>query len=235
MNDATPVSVIVPTYNAAPFISDAIECVLTQDYPADEIIVVDDGSTDMTAQVVAGFGGAVRYVHQENQGPAGARNVGLRLARGRLITFLDADDLWAPSTLRVLRDRMVCDPGAEIVLGLIQYMRRATKGSLFEPFGEPCFSLSLDAALFRREVFDKVGFFDTSRRSSEDIDWFLRARESGAALQVINDVVLFYRRHNDNLTRDRESSHRDLAHALKRSLDRRRGGGMSVSRGNLAG
>ncbi len=229
------VSVIVPVYNGAAFVADAIECVRAQDCPAVEIIVVDDGSTDGTREVVAGFGGLVRYSHQQNQGPASARNHGLRLARGSLVAFLDVDDLWPSGSLALLHDYMRRDSTAEIVLGRIQYVRRASEFAAYEAFRDPCLSLSVDAALFRREVFDKVGLFDAIRRSSEDIDWFLRAREAGVVLKVVDEIVLLYRRHGQNLTLDRDRSHRDFAFALKRSLDRRRRSGLAAPLGKLTG
>ncbi len=218
-------SVIVPAYNAAEFLGEAIGCIQQQGYPELEILVVDDGSSDATGRVAAEFGSSVRYVRQENQGPAGARNHGLRLARGGLVTFLDADDLWSPRALEHLGDHLRDNPQTEVVLGRVQYVRRRADGAsnnCWEPFGEPCVSLSVDAGIFRRSVFDKVGWFAPGLGSSDDIDWFMRAREARVVMKVLQEVVLFYRRHERNLTRDRNASHRDLALALKRSLDRRR-------------
>jgi glycosyltransferase involved in cell wall biosynthesis len=219
------ISVIVPAYNAAEFLADALQCIQDQLYPKLEVIVVDDGSTDETPRIAAAFGDRVRYVRQENQGPASARNHGLRVAQGTLIAFLDADDLWLPHTLKLLASFLADQPPTGIVLGRMQYMRQvrgAGGQARFEPFARPCVTLSLDAGLFRRSVFDQVGFFDPTVRSSEDIDWFLRAREAGIPIGFLDQVVLLYRRHDRNLTRDRAASHRDFARALKRSLDRRR-------------
>jgi glycosyltransferase involved in cell wall biosynthesis len=224
-NDVPLLSVIVPAYNAADFIPDAIRCIQEQDYPQLEVIVVDDGSTDRTRDIVLSRNGGIRYVHQENQGAAGARNHGLRLARGKLITFLDADDLWTPCALQLLTQHLHDHRQTEVVLGRVQYTRwltDSTEKHRLEPFGNPCISFNLDAGVFRREIFERVGAFDLSLRTSEDVDWFMRARESGASIDVLDAVVLLYRRHERNLTQDRSSSHRDLAHALKKSLDRRR-------------
>ena len=96
MNSEKPlVSVIMPVYNGAAFLTGAIDNIRRQNYEPLEIIIVDDGSTDSTGQIVASFGSDIRYVYQANQGPAAARNHGLRLATGDLIAFLDVDDLWA--------------------------------------------------------------------------------------------------------------------------------------------
>ncbi|MGD0965552.1 MAG: glycosyltransferase family A protein [Candidatus Acidiferrales bacterium] len=225
MNKDVPLlSVIVPAYNAADFITDAIGCIKEQDYPNIEIIVVDDGSTDRTREVVARNGG-IQYVHQENQGAAGARNHGLRLARGSFISFLDADDVWTPSALQLLTQHLHHNPRTSVALGRVQYTHLITDNTgkrRMEAFGDPCISLSLDAGVFRRQIFKRVGVFDASLPSSEDIDWFMRAREAGALIDVLDAAVLFYRRHGRNLTQDRDASHRDLAYALKQSLDRRR-------------
>ena len=218
-------SVILPTYNAAGFINDAIRSIQEQDYPKLEIIVVDDGSTDATREAVASHPGTVRYVRQENQGPAGARNHGLRLARGSLVTFLDADDVWVPGTLNLLAQQLHDNPQAGIVLGRVQYARLFTDSTgnhRTEPFGEPCISFNLGAGMFRRQVFERVGFFAAGYHSSDDVDWFMRAREVSVVIDLLDAVVLVYRRHGRNLTQDREISHRDLVRALKKSLDRRR-------------
>jgi glycosyltransferase involved in cell wall biosynthesis len=231
MSSQPLLSVIVPAFNAAEFLGDALECIAAQSYPELEIIVVDDGSTDDTARVLANLQLEVRYFRQENRGPAGARNTGLSLARGELISFLDADDLWTGDALPALTAHLKMHPELDVVLGLIQYARyqRGLGCRPLDFVGDPCFSLSLDAGIFRCAVFDKVGNLDESLRSSEDVDWFMRAREKGVALGVLNRTVLYYRRHGGNLTHDRMRSHRELAYALKMSLDRRRRSGVAGS------
>ncbi|HEX9077055.1 MAG TPA: glycosyltransferase family A protein, partial [Anaerolineae bacterium] len=97
--DRCRVSVVIPSYNHARYLRDAIRSVIAQTYRDFEIIIVDDGSSDDTPQVVAGFGNAVRYIRQENRGLAGARNTGVRAARGAFIGLLDADDIWMPEYL----------------------------------------------------------------------------------------------------------------------------------------
>jgi len=219
-------SVVVPVYNAADFIAEAIDCIFSQEYRNLEVIIVDDGSTDGTASALPPREARLRYLRQENRGAASARNYGLRAARGELITFLDADDLWSANAIDVLTRYLVGHQDIEIAMGRLQYARHVPSfppGKFrLEPFAEPCISLSLDAGVFRRSVFDKVGYFDVSMRTSEDIDWFMRAREAGVAIHFLEDVVLFYRRHDHNLTQDRDVSHSDFARALKKSLDRRR-------------
>ena len=228
-------SVIVPAYNAAQFIADAIDSILDQRYQNLEIIVVDDGSSDGTGSVLPRAESRLRYLRQENRGPAGARNQGLSMARGELISFLDADDLWPANAIDVLTRYLGDHRDVDIAMGRLQYARHVPSSapgkSRLDPFAEPCVSLSLDAGVFRRAVFKKVGHFDVGMQTSEDIDWFMRAREAGIAIHVVPDVVLLYRRHDQNLTQDRDVSHSDFARALKKSLDRRRlttGGAQSL-------
>ncbi len=95
------VSAIIPVYNGEAFLADAVKSILKQNYQPLEIIIVDDGSTDSTAQVGARFGDAVRYHYQSNAGPPAARNKGLQMARGNVITFLDVDDLWRNDKLQL--------------------------------------------------------------------------------------------------------------------------------------
>src|SRR6266536_3462505 len=115
-----PVSVILPVYNGARFLRDAVESVRRQRYEPLETIIVDDGSTDETREIATGFPGEVSYVRQENAGPPAARNTGLRLARGTLIGFLDADDVWTDDKLALQVPRLLEEPSVDAVLGYTQ-------------------------------------------------------------------------------------------------------------------
>jgi len=230
------ISVIVPAYNAGPFLQEALQCILQQDYQPLEIIVIDDGSTDGACNVEATFSDAVTCVRQHNQGAGAARNRGLRLARGSFIAFLDVDDLWPSGTLARLAHYLSQNPRTEIAMGRVQYMRRAAPMSgswTFENFSDPCLGLNLGAGLYRKEVFENIGPFDESLRISDDIDWFMRARERGVVLSFIDPVTLLYRRHDSNMTLARGATHAELARALKLSLDRRRRNGKAESLKNL--
>ena len=112
---AATVSVVIPTFNCAAYLEEALRSVLAQTHPAREIIVVDDGSTDATASVVASFGAAVSYVFQANAGVAAARNAGMARARGDYIAFLDADDYWAPDKLETQLRLMAACPDVDLV------------------------------------------------------------------------------------------------------------------------
>jgi glycosyltransferase involved in cell wall biosynthesis len=120
MREGSPtVSVIVPVYNAERYLGEALESVLAQTYSDYEVIVVNDGSTDGSEQVALGFGDRIRYIRQENAGPGAARNRGIELARGELIAFLDADDLWLPGKLAAQVEFMETHPG--VVLSVVNY------------------------------------------------------------------------------------------------------------------
>jgi len=196
---------------------EAVQSVLDQKYSPLEIIVVDDGSADGTATVARSLPETVRYLHQTNQGPAAARNRGIEHAQGDLIAFADADDLWPPGKLESQLAVLIKDRGVEIVMGRIQQVLLSG-----EEFGEPAFSVNLGSAVIRKSVFDRVGLFDETMRYSEDVDWFMRAREAGVAIMTIDAVTLFYRQHEQNMTRGKSTSELNVLKALKRSLDRRR-------------
>jgi len=104
------ISVVIPAYNAAGTIGRALDSVIAQTHPAREILVVDDGSTDRTAQVVSEYGGRVEYLYQDNAGPGAARNAGIRAAHGEWIAFLDADDEWLPHRLALQAELLQRDP-----------------------------------------------------------------------------------------------------------------------------
>ena len=210
------VSVVIPVFNGERFLREAVQSVLDQDYSPIEIIIVDDGSTDGTATVAASLPETVRYLHQTNQGPAAARNRGIEHAQGSLVAFADADDLWPAAKLGQQLPYLINDPKIDIVLGRIQQVR------LSEAVGEPAFSVNLGSAIIRKSVFERVGLFDETMRYSEDVDWFMRAREKGAAIATIDAVTLLYRQHEENMTRGKSTSELNVLKALKRSLDRRR-------------
>ncbi|HKY43060.1 MAG TPA: glycosyltransferase family A protein [Pyrinomonadaceae bacterium] len=210
------VSVVIPVFNGEAFLREAVQSVLAQKYSSLEIIVVDDGSTDGTENVVRSLPETVRYLGQSNKGPAAARNRGIEYAQGSLIAFADADDLWPEGKLELQLPYLIRDPAIEIVMGRIQQVR------LSKAVNEPTFSVNLGSAVIRKSVFERVGLFDETMRYSEDVDWFMRAREAGTAIVTIDAVTLLYRQHEQNMTRGKSTSELNVLKALKRSLDRRR-------------
>lgn len=220
------VSVIIPAYNCARFLPEAVETVHRQSYKPLEIIILDDGSTDHTAAVARSFGKDVRYARQTNQGPAAARNAALTMTRGEIIAFLDADDLWPEGRLDLLLRCLTAKTQLQAVLGQVQCLalQPFQDGERrFMPWGRPQACLSLGAALIRTVAFRQIGPLDPSLGYSEDMDWFLRAREQGLQMLVVDQPVLYYRQHDSNLTRAKTPRDLLIVEVLKRSLDRRRG------------
>ena len=198
-------SVIMPVYNGEAFLAEAIRHVLTQRYQPLELIVVDDGSTDGTANIAAAFADDIRYVRQPNQGPAAARNQGIATARGEFLAFLDVDDLWADDALHRLMDHLQAHPETGIAQGLIQQMhldRYVQDGQprIFTPIFKPYQFINIGSAVYRKTVFKTVGLFDPVFRHAEDVDWFIRAWELNIAKMVLPEVALLYRKHGRNMT-----------------------------------
>jgi glycosyltransferase involved in cell wall biosynthesis len=218
-------SVIIPCYNAARFLSEAVASVLAQGYEPVEILVVDDGSTDATAQVATGLGAAVQYLRQENRGPSAARNLGLGQARGEIIALLDADDLWPEGKLDLQVGRLMADPELDVVSGRVRYIELAggrIPDLRFEGPDRSLPGIHLGACVYRRRAFQRVGLFDETLRYSEDHDWFLRAREEGLKMVVLAAVTLLYRMHDANMTRNIPGRNAIQTLMIHKSLQRRR-------------
>jgi glycosyltransferase involved in cell wall biosynthesis len=219
------VSVIIPVFNGERFLAEAVESVIAQSYHPLEIIVVNDGSTDKTAEIAAGFGERVRYFYQANRGPAAARNRGIQAARGDMLCFLDSDDLWLPDTLAHQLARLRANPAIEVVMGYTRGCRLVTGADGRAQFGPTSIAfpvLSLGCAAIRRSAFDRVGLLDETLAYGEDVDWFMRMRERGVAALVHRETVQLCRRHERNMTNETGLTNSYFARALKQSLDRRR-------------
>jgi len=216
------ISVVVPVFNARKYLEAALHSALAQSVRPAEIVVVDDGSTDGSAELAAGMDPSVRVVRQANAGPAAARNRGLAECRGDFVAFLDADDLWPPDALSLHLDRFEANPQAAVSAGRVCLVREVA-GKL-QRFPESWYILVVGCALTRRSVFDAVGPFDRSMPFGEDVDWFYRVRESGLVVDLHAGVTLLYRRHAANMTNEPGMGRRYFLLALKRSLDRRRTG-----------
>lgn len=181
---------IIPAYNGVAYIAQAIDSVLAQSDADWELIVVDDGSTDGTGDVVRSYGDRVRYVVQDNQDVAAARNRGLREARGMWIAFLDQDDFFLPGKLALQVAAAAGHPGAAIVHGGWQIVDASARVmSCVEPWhGLPVLDVAawllwkpvfLGAMLLRRDWLERVGGFDCRFRQASDVDLVLRLVRMG--------------------------------------------------------
>jgi glycosyltransferase involved in cell wall biosynthesis len=218
------VSCIVPVFNGECYLRETLESILGQTYAQLEAIVADDGSTDGTRAVVEAFGDRVRYLHQPNAGHASARNLGLAAARGDAVAFLDADDLWHPEKLDRQMTRFRDRPELD---ACVTFVRDFLSGepSPHQPSAraEPVPGYSCITLLARRAMFDTVGRFDPALLHGNDTDWFLRAADRGAVVELMPDVLVYRRLHDANRSRLlADASRREYVRIVKASLDRRR-------------
>jgi len=214
----TKVSVIIPDYNQSVFVKDAIHSVLNQRCKADEIIVVDDGSTDDSREVVGQFGDRVRYIWQENQGLAGARNTGLQASSGELIGLLDADDEWTPEYLETMVRLAEGDPEASVFYCMAQCMDIQGKDLPQLVGGPPVAPHELyhrllrqnfiipSTVLFRKKSIVEAGAFDANLRSCEDWDLWLRLLP-GRKLIGAPQRLVRYRVHGSSLSTNVQGMH----------------------------
>ncbi len=225
------ISVVIPVYNGAAFLPHAAASVMAQRYPAIELVVVDDGSSDDLSAAVAGLPWPVRFVRQENAGAAAARNHGIRVATGDFFAFLDVDDVLPAATLERLMERMTLEPNADVVMGRVQLSRFTTFEDPGEFIGSPTetFRFSLGAGLFRRRALERIGLFDETLRYGEDSDWFNRAREHGLHVRDIDEVTLVARRHGANMTHRKSMVELNTLRVFKKALDRNRGNGVAAA------
>jgi glycosyltransferase involved in cell wall biosynthesis len=214
------ISVIIPTYNRAGMLKEALESALAQNRLPDEIVVVDDGSTDNTAQVVAGFGAKIRYIQQKNAGPSAARNHGIAIATGEFVAFLDSDDLWPKDRLQRQLAALEKHPDLDFIFGLEEKFDNAKH---FERYAirdrEVLQALSAadcivsdplalllrenfiptSSVLFRRHCLDRVGMIDESLHQAEDYDFWFRFALQGCVFGFCNAALCYRRQHDGNL------------------------------------
>ena len=216
------VAVIIPTYNRRAMVREAIDSVLTQTMTSFELIVVDDGSTDGTAEDLARLrtehAKTVRVEHTENRGPAAARNRGVAMARAPLVAFLDSDDLWAPEKLERHLEFMRANPDYAISQTNETWIRngrrvnpgmrhRKRSGDFFVDSLRTCL-VSPSAVLMRKELFDSIGGFDEDMRAAEDYDLWLR-------IQLEHEIGLL-----DEPLTTRRGGHPDQLSATTPAIDR---------------
>ncbi|MEN0001554.1 MAG: glycosyltransferase family A protein [Pseudomonadota bacterium] len=230
-------SVIMPMKDNEAFVLAALRSIAAQAIRPLEIFVIDDGSTDRSRQIVADYGKqepAIVLLDGPQKGPAAARNVGLRQARGDFIAFLDSDDIWPEDKLAKQMPRFDRQPPVDVVSGFVQYFTddpaidlKPDDASLLDEV----FHVHLGASIFRKRVFDKLGLFDDSFTYSEDVDLMLRIRDSDTPMTILDTRVLYYRRHPNSMTsRYTVNEKRDFNRALMRSMARRKANGVIIEK-----
>jgi glycosyltransferase involved in cell wall biosynthesis len=229
-DDEWGVSVVIPVYNGARYLNEALQSILAQTEAPREVILVDDGSTDDSAiliqQVAASAPIPMRYTQQANHGTAAARNRGIELAAGPLIAFLDQDDLWLPQKLarQVALLRQQPEAGYSITHmeffiepGLIQpaWIRPERLQGAQVGYLPSCL-------LARRETFERVGMFDPSLPNGSDTDWFGRVREAQIQIAIDPAVLVRNRIHDGNQSRFVQGNRQDLYGVVRNALRRKR-------------
>ena len=234
-NYPTTLSVIIPVFNNGEELRRAIASVLEQPEVKNgqitvEIILVNDASAPscvaLLESLAASVPETVMHHHEKNQGPAAARNTGIRLAKGELISFIDGDDEWAPDKLTLLLPHLQ-DASIMVASGRIQYIfdEGLPKSEMqFETTDNLLSHVHLGASLVKREVFDKGLLFESRFRFSEDVNWWLQLREHQFGIVIIEEPTLLYHIHGKNMSLDKTPVELNLLSVLQASLSRRRGG-----------
>ncbi len=217
------ISAVIPCYNTAAFVGEAIDSALGQSRPPDEIVVVDDGSTDASADVARGYGERVRLVRQPNGGIGAARNRGLAESSGDWIAFLDADDVWPRDSLAARVAAIEASVSLDYVVGLTEEFLNLgdTPGLVTRAKAAPASARVAGALLIRKGLFDRVGDFDATLKLGETMDWVARAEDAGARSARIDRIVLRRRIHGANTVIREAGSKSDYLKVLRASLARR--------------
>jgi len=225
MNTLPKISIVIPAYNVAAFIAETLESVFAQSLTDFEVIIINDGSPDTEEfeRAIKPYRKRVCYLKQENRGASAARNAGLRAARGELVAFLDADDLWLPNylaeQLKFIRE-YGCDLACAdaLIFGVSADAGQSYMDSLMEsapPEGLVTFlelvnaerSLITSGVVVRRDLVLEVGLFDEALRNAQDFDLWLRLARHGARLAYQRKVLLSYRSRPNSLSGDAINSH----------------------------
>ena len=205
------VSVIMPTFNRAHCLERAIDSVLDQTFRDYELIVVDDGSTDHTADLLKRYGDSLKSIHQQNRGVSAARNTGIRAARGELIALLDSDDCWLPTKLERQVDFFETHPQAQVCQTEEIWIRNSRRvnpkhrhrkfsGLIFEKSLPLCL-VSPSAVMLRKSLLDQVGLFDERLPACEDYDLWLRITWKYPVDLIPTPLIVKHGGHADQLSR----------------------------------
>jgi glycosyltransferase involved in cell wall biosynthesis len=229
------ISVIIPTYNRAEYLKEAIQSVLGQDYfqrqdkqQRFEIIVVDDGSTDTTEDIVRSLDCDIQYIYQKNRGVSAARNVGLEHSKGEFIAYLDSDDLWKKdkiavqmSLLSAVSRAMMCYTEEIWIRNSVfvnpKKRHKKYSGWIFDKVLPLCL-ISLSSALFRREIFDEVGLFDENLPVCEDYDFGIRLAHKYPVYFLTRPLIIKRGGHKDQLSHKYWGMDRFRIMALEKAL-----------------
>jgi glycosyltransferase involved in cell wall biosynthesis len=220
------VSVIIPTYNSADYIEEALQSVFEQTFQDFEIIVIDDGSTDGTVEVLRKYGDRISYIFQENNGPSSARNRGIRAARGEYIAFLDADDLWVSTKLEKQVSLFLQRKGLGMVTtgacsfdekGVYGYSADKRKTLMVGDIARNIFlrsNIGTPTVMVRKEIFDSIGFFEENIRQSEDDNMWIRIA-AHYDVELIDEALIKVRNHPQRMTLNKSELQRSVQTSIQ--------------------
>lgn len=233
MSTHNKVSVIIPNYNYAQYVGQAIDSVLNQTYRNIEIIVVNNGSIDNSLEVLKGFGNRISLVDQENLGQSGARRSGLLRATGDFIAFLDADDVWEPQ--KIEKQMLLFNSKTELVYCGIRCFDESSKTQIsmhLPRFRGPCDLAFIDnpgvgivlsgesTAIFTRALLEKVGGFDPELNSAAGWDFFRRCSKF-TNFDFVPEALTIYRIHSSNMSKSSMMTIPDIRNAYKKFFEDR--------------
>jgi glycosyltransferase involved in cell wall biosynthesis len=217
------VSVIIPAFNAAAFIEEAIRSVLGQSYTRQEIIVVDDGSSDGTAETVRGLGISIKLIRTYHLGVGQARNTAIAAADGEVFAFLDADDIWLPEKLVRQMTRLAERPELDMVFAGVRQFADPRSRAKVDPRFEVLAGRAASTLVIRRASYDRTGGFDVALQASEFFDWVLVAEEAGLVSETLPEVLVLRRLHEgNNGVRRRELQSQEYLALIRRRLEKGR-------------
>lgn len=222
------VSVLCAVWNNARFLGEALASALAQTRPADEIIVIDDGSTDESAAIAEATPG-VRCLREPHRGVAGTRNVALTHAKGELVAWLDSDDVWTPDKLAVQVAYMVEHPEVAMTF---THQRLMFEPGVPRPYWVREEAVDTDtpvvgtcSMVVRRALFDQVGGFDASKTPADDTDWIFRAKNLGHHHVTLPETLLLRRVHHHNISTTQPVGRTKVLGMLRDAIARQRGKG----------
>jgi alpha-1,6-rhamnosyltransferase len=220
MNCFSPlVSIIVPAFNSELYLDEALDAVERQDHPNVEVIVVDDGSTDRTAELVRRRLG-VQLIQQANSGPSAARNAGINVAKGEYLTFCDADDRFRPQKVSLQAAHL--DEHPRIGCVLVHHETFFAEGTSRPEWLSAEEGVQPQSAMVRRSVVERVGGFDPDYRLTEGLEWLSRMRDAGIGIDVLDAVCVERRIHENNLSYQRAGLQRNMLRSLHARIERNR-------------
>lgn len=238
-NDSLPVnsplvSVVVPVYNGERFVGECLDSLSAQTYRPLEIIIADDGSTDRSAEIAEQHTALPIVLREPHRCAPAVRNAGIRRATGEYVAFCDVDDLW--TTDKIQKQVAIFEAQQEVGFVFTDYARVDAKGEnlRYRKVGrlEKAFnksdqfaslvlrnSVPTSTVMLRRSLFERIGFFDETMRIADDWDLWIRVAKSGTRMHRINEVLMHYRLHGQNISSKIETIHRDRLQVLTKAFD----------------